>query len=152
MISIYVGNLPYAVRETDLIDLFTRYGGCIRATIVTDRETGRSRGYGFVEMQDPGEGRSAIAALAGQPFMGRPLTVNEARPRGSGTGQRVMGDGTGSVTAKPAADRPLRHRDDHARRDRDVADRQRRPAAEPAGEVAASTGYHNRLRQAVAGQ
>ncbi len=103
MINIYVGNLAYIVRDVDLIDYFSSYGHINKATVVTDRETGRSKGYGFVEMADRAEGENAIAALAGQPYKGRPMTVNEARPRGSGNGERVLGDGTGGTIAKENA-------------------------------------------------
>jgi RNA recognition motif-containing protein len=84
MINIYVGNLPYATQEDDLIDHFSQWGPVERATLVFDRETGRPRGFGFVEMADDEAGRKAIEASHGEAFNGRPLTVNEARPRGSG--------------------------------------------------------------------
>jgi len=101
VISIYVGNLTYAVPEADLVELFSEYGQVIRATIVVDRETKRSRGFGFVEMEEPEEGREAVAKLSGEMFQGRPLTINEARPRGSGTGERVYGDGSGGPSDAP---------------------------------------------------
>ncbi|MEM9882668.1 MAG: RNA-binding protein [Planctomycetota bacterium] len=84
MTNIYVGNLPYDTQEDGLIEHFTQWGRVERATLVFDRETGRPRGFGFVEMDDPDEAAKAIEEAHGQPFNGRPLTVNEARPRGSG--------------------------------------------------------------------
>lgn len=80
-INIYVGNLSYQTDNYDLGDLFAEYGEVTSARIITDRETGRARGFGFVEMANPEEGQKAIEALNGQEFMGRNLNVNEARPR-----------------------------------------------------------------------
>ena len=88
MFNIYVGNLPYATTEDELTQLFSQYGQVARASVITDRDTGRSRGFGFVEMENEGEGRAAIEALHGQSFEGRALTVNEARRRGGYSGQR----------------------------------------------------------------
>jgi cold-inducible RNA-binding protein len=79
--NIYVGNLPYDTSESDLETTFSPYGSVSRARIVTDRETGRSRGFGFVEMASDDEGRAAIEALNGTTMGGRTLVVNEARPR-----------------------------------------------------------------------
>ncbi len=76
---IYVGNLPFSSTEQSLTELFSEHGQVDSATIITDRETGRSRGFGFVEMSNGGE--EAISALNGQSLEGRALTVNEARPR-----------------------------------------------------------------------
>ena len=84
MINIYVGNLPYSTQEQDLIDHFSQWGEVDRATLVFDRETGRPRGFGFVEMIDEEEGKATIEAAHGAVMNGRPLTVNQARPRGSG--------------------------------------------------------------------
>ena len=81
MISIYVGNLPYDCTEEQVVELFKPFGEVNRATLVTDRETNRPRGFGFVEMPDDGEARKAIEALSGKELSGRPLTVNEARNR-----------------------------------------------------------------------
>lgn len=78
--SIYVGNLPWSATETDVRDLFEQYGTVHSAKVITDRETGRSRGFGFVEMDD-NEAQAAIEAADGQEMGGRPLRVNEARPR-----------------------------------------------------------------------
>ena len=79
--NIYVGNLPHATTDSELKDAFGQYGSVDSAKIITDRETGRSRGFGFVEMSDDGDGAKAVHELNGQDFDGRPLTVNEARPR-----------------------------------------------------------------------
>lgn len=81
MINIYVGNLPYTTDEHALRLLFENYGQVGRASVVMDRETGRSRGFGFVEMPNDDEGKNAIEQLNGSEFDGRNLTVNEARPR-----------------------------------------------------------------------
>lgn len=81
MLNIYVGNLPYDTGNEELEQLFSQFGTIQRATVVMDRESGRSRGFGFVEMAEETEGHSAIEALNGQDFGGRALTVNEAKPR-----------------------------------------------------------------------
>ena len=78
---IFVGNVAFSTSEFDLEELFGRHGRVTRATIATDRVTGRSRGFAFVEMPEREEALAAIAALHGSTFGGRPLTVNEARPR-----------------------------------------------------------------------
>jgi RNA recognition motif-containing protein len=84
--NIYVGNLPWATTTEDLVAMFEQYGAVDRAQVVTDRETGRSRGFGFVEMPNEAEAQAAIAALNNQPIDGRPLTVNVAKPREGGGG------------------------------------------------------------------
>ena len=78
---IFVGNVAFSTSEFDLEELFGRHGRVTRATIATDRVTGRSRGFAFVEMPEREEALAAIEALHGSSFAGRPLTVNEARPR-----------------------------------------------------------------------
>jgi RNA recognition motif-containing protein len=83
-INIYVGNLPWSTTTDDLYAIFQQYGAVTRAQVVTDRETGRSRGFGFVEMANEDEAQAAIAALNNQPLNGRPLTVNVAKPREAG--------------------------------------------------------------------
>src|SRR5215218_8876103 len=99
MKNIYVGNLSWETTSDDLLALFQDHGKVTRAQVVMDRETGRSRGFGFVEMEDDGEAQAAIAALNGQQHQGRPLTVNEAKPRegggGGGGGRRGGGGGYG---------------------------------------------------------
>lgn len=79
--NIYVGNLPWSATADDLLELFGKYGKVIRAQVITDRDTGRSRGFGFVEMDNDGEAQQAIDALNGFQHENRPLTVNEAKPR-----------------------------------------------------------------------
>ncbi len=86
--NIYVGNLPHATTDSELKDAFGQYGSVDSAKIITDRETGRSRGFGFVEMPDDGDGAKAVQELNGQDFDGRSLTVNEARPRERRSGSR----------------------------------------------------------------
>ncbi len=79
--NIYVGNLSYALSEPELRDAFANFGDVSSVKILTDRETGRSRGFGFVEMPNREEGEAAVANLNGKDVGGRPLRVNEARPR-----------------------------------------------------------------------
>jgi RNA recognition motif-containing protein len=97
--NIYVGNLTWDTTADDLLALFQQHGAVARAQVITDRETGRSRGFGFVEMDNDTEAQTAIDALNGKPFRGRPLTVNEARPReergGGGGGGYGGGRGGG---------------------------------------------------------
>ncbi len=81
MKKIYVGNLSFETTDTTLRNLFSTYGNVSSATILTDRETGRSRGFGFVEMDDDAAATAAIQALNGHNLDGRNLNVNEARPR-----------------------------------------------------------------------
>ncbi|MCK9241138.1 RNA-binding protein [Desulfocurvus sp.] len=78
--SIYVGNLPWSATEEELRDLFGQFGGVTSVKLVSDRETGRPRGFGFVEMEDA-DAAKAIEALEGTEFGGRTLRVNEAKPR-----------------------------------------------------------------------
>jgi RNA recognition motif-containing protein len=91
--NIYVGNLVWDATASDLLELFQQHGEVAQAQVITDRETGRSRGFGFVEMKNDAEAQAAIEALSGTPFRGRPLTVNEARPRESSGGGRGHGGG-----------------------------------------------------------
>ncbi len=79
--NIYVGNLSFDTSESDLQNAFASYGAVSTARIATDRDTGRARGFGFVEMANQAEAQAAIAALNGSELQGRTLTVNEARPR-----------------------------------------------------------------------
>jgi RNA recognition motif-containing protein len=93
--NIYVGNLAWECTQDDLLALFAEHGKVARAQVITDRETGRSRGFGFVEMENDQEAQNAIQALNGQNFRGRPLTVNEARPREGNGGGGYGGGGGG---------------------------------------------------------
>ena len=83
---LYVGNLKYTATSENLQDLFEKYGSVSSAQVLSDRETGRSRGFGFVEMSNDNEAELAIEGLDGQEHDGRRLTVNEARPRAVGGG------------------------------------------------------------------
>lgn len=91
MKNLYVGNLPHSTTEAELRNLFEAHGAVEKITLVTDRDTGRSRGFGFVEMTNASEADKAIATLNGTDLGGRTLTINEAkpkpeRPRGGGHG------------------------------------------------------------------
>ena len=89
--KIYVGNLAFETSESDLSEVFAQHGDVQEVSIIMDRETGRSRGFGFVEMKTEEAGRSAIGALDGTDLGGRQIKVNEARPRedrGGGGGRR----------------------------------------------------------------
>jgi len=93
--KIYVGGLPYPTTETELTDLFVQHGNVDSAKIITDKYTGRSRGFGFVEMPSEEEGKAAITALNGTQLDGRTLTVNQARPQEARTGGGRGGFGGG---------------------------------------------------------
>jgi RNA recognition motif-containing protein len=90
---LYVGNLSYGVSSDDLQQLFEQYGVVTSAQVLSDRESGRSRGFGFVEMANDAEADAAIEGLDGNDHEGRRLTVNEARPRTPGGGPRGGGGG-----------------------------------------------------------
>jgi len=79
--KLYVGNLNYDVDSSELQELFAAHGSVVSAQIINDRDTGRSKGFGFVEMSSDGEAEAAIAALNGQQHNGRAVTVNEAQPK-----------------------------------------------------------------------
>jgi RNA recognition motif-containing protein len=93
--KLYVGNLSYSVRDSDLQDLFADFGTVDSAQVIMDRDTGRSKGFGFVEMSSDEEARQAISALNGKEVEGRNLTVNEARPKEEGGGRGGYGGGGG---------------------------------------------------------
>ena len=98
--KLYVGNLSYQVTDSDLEQLFAQFGTVHSAQVIQDRDTGRSKGFGFVEMSNDHEAQAAIAALNEKEHDGRPLAVNEARPReerggGGGGGGRGRGGGYG---------------------------------------------------------
>ena len=96
--KLYVGNLGYGVTDSDLQQMFGQHGTVQSAQVIVDRDTGRSKGFGFVEMGSDQEAQAAIAALNGKEVEGRTLTVNEAKPRedrgrgGSGGGRGGYGD------------------------------------------------------------
>ncbi len=94
--KIYVGNLAYGVSSSDLQQMFEAHGEVQSAQVIMDRDTGRSKGFGFVEMSSDQEAQAAIAALNGKEVDGRTLTVNEARPKeGGGGGRGGYGGGGG---------------------------------------------------------
>src|SRR5438552_3957984 len=95
MKNLYVGNLPHSTTEDQLRELFQVHGAVDRASIVTDRDTRRSRGFGFVEMTNAGEAEKAIAALNGTELGGRQLTVNEAKPKADRPRSGAKFGGTG---------------------------------------------------------
>jgi RNA recognition motif-containing protein len=93
--KLYVGNLAYSVTASDLEKLFEPYGRVESAQVIADRDTGQSKGFGFVEMGSDQEAQAAIAALNGKESDGRALTVNEARPKAEGGGRGGYGGGGG---------------------------------------------------------
>ena len=103
--KLYVGNLPYTVRDEDLQQSFGQFGAATSAKVMMDRDTGRSKGFGFVEMASDAEAQAAINGMSGQSLGGRSITVNEARPMearpprtggfGGGGGDRSGGGGYG---------------------------------------------------------
>src|SRR5258708_23924398 len=98
MKNLYVGNLPHSTTEAELRNVFEPNGAVERVSSVTDKETGRSRGFAFVEMTNPGEADKAIAALDGSELGGRALKINEAKPktdRPRSAGQKFGGGGGG---------------------------------------------------------
>ncbi len=100
--TIYVGNLSFQATEEDLRDVFAEYGEVTRISLPIDRETGRKRGFAFVEMAVAEEEDKAIAALDGAEWLGRELRVNKARPRSEGgDGGGARRGGTGKFTSNP---------------------------------------------------
>ena len=102
--KLYVGNLAYSVRDESLQEAFSQFGAVTSAKVMMDRETGRSKGFGFVEMSSSAEAQAAMNAMNGQPLEGRAIVVNEARPRedrpggfggGGGGGRSPYGGGGG---------------------------------------------------------
>jgi RNA recognition motif-containing protein len=93
--KLYVGGLPYSVTEQQLNELFSQQGTVSSAKVITDKFTGQSRGFGFVEMSTAEEAKKAISALNGTQMDGRPLTVNEAKPQEKRTGGGGFGGGGG---------------------------------------------------------
>jgi cold-inducible RNA-binding protein len=97
--KLYVGNLPYSIGDNELNQMFTAFGTVASAQVIIDRDTGRSKGFGFVEMGTDQEAQAAIAACNGKDIEGRALTVNEARPKpeggGGGRGRGGYGGGGG---------------------------------------------------------
>jgi RNA recognition motif-containing protein len=94
--NLYVGNLPYRISEDQLRSTFEEFGSVSSCTIIKDKVTGQSKGFGFLEMPESSEAQAAIGSLNGRDLMGRKINVNEARPRESrptGGGQRAYGGG-----------------------------------------------------------
>lgn len=110
---LYVGNLSYSVDSSGLEQLFAQFGQVVSAQVIADRDTGRSKGFGFVEMGTDEEAQKAITELNGKPNDGRPLTVNEAKPKearsggfgGGGGGRGGGGGGGGRDRGGPRRDR-----------------------------------------------
>ena len=94
-VKLYVGNLPYSTTSDDLRNLFAEYGDVESADVITDRDTGRSKGFGFAELGTPDAAKAAIDALNGKDFGGRNLVVNEARPREDRPRDNRGGNGNG---------------------------------------------------------
>ena len=92
--KLYIGNLPYTVRDSDLEQAFSQFGSVTSAKVMMERETGRSKGFGFVEMGSDAEAQSAVHGMNGQPLGGRSIVVNEARPM-EARPPRSGGDGGG---------------------------------------------------------
>ena len=105
--NLYVGNLPYRMTEDQLRQEFEQYGEVSSCTIITDKATGQSKGFGFLEMPSREEAEAAITGLNGRDVQGRRLNVNEARPRegGGGGGFRGADAGRGSGGPRPRDDR-----------------------------------------------
>ena len=93
--KLYVGNLPYSATEQALIDKFSEYGTVDSASLITDRDSGQSKGFAFVEMSRDSEANAAIAALNGSDYDGRPMKVNEAKPQNKKPGGGRGGFGGG---------------------------------------------------------
>jgi RNA recognition motif-containing protein len=91
--KLYVGNLSYSASETELRDLFSQYGTVESVAVITDRDTGRSKGFGFVEFANDQEAQAAISGLNGKDMSGRSLTVSQARPKTEGGGGNRGGGG-----------------------------------------------------------
>ena len=94
--SIFVGNLPFRAEQEDIIELFSTYGEVTNCALPLERDTGRKRGFAFVEMSDEAAEASAIEALQGAELMGRPLRINKAEPRGSAPRRDYGGGGGGN--------------------------------------------------------
>ncbi len=93
--KLYVGNLPYSVRDSDLEQSFGQFGAVTSAKVMMERDTGRSKGFGFVEMASDAEAQAAVEGMNGQPLGGRSLVVNEARPMEARRPPRSGGGGFG---------------------------------------------------------
>jgi cold-inducible RNA-binding protein len=98
--KLYVGNLSFDAENSDLETMFAAHGTVRSAQIIMDRDSGRSKGFGFVEMSEGSEATAAISALNGRDFKGRPLTVNEAKPREDRSGDRSFSTASGGSSPR----------------------------------------------------
>jgi RNA recognition motif-containing protein len=99
--KLYVGNLPFSATDQSLVDAFSQCGTVESAKIITDRDSGRSKGFGFVEMSSEAEAADAIAKFNGADYEGRPMTVNEAKPMAPREGRGGFGGGGGGGGGRP---------------------------------------------------
>ena len=111
MKNIFVGNLDFGTTEASIRALFEAYGNVEKVNLITDRDTGRSRGFAFVEMPDSAVADRAITALNGANLDGRPLNVNEARPKSEGGGGRGFGGGPPRGRGGPGGGGPRQRRE-----------------------------------------
>jgi len=122
MKNLFVGNIPHSTTEAELRALFEPHGAVERVSVVTDRDTGRSRGFAFVEVTDAGAADKAVAALDGSDLGGRPMKVNEARPKEKSSGSGARGGRFGGAGGGGRGGRDGGGRDDyrgHARQPRE---------------------------------
>ena len=104
-IKLFVGSLPYSSTDDELNELFASFGTIVSARVIIDRESGRSKGFGFVEFEDDAAGKAAVTELDGADYQGRKLVVNEARPQGDRPPRREFGGGDrGGNTGGPRRD------------------------------------------------
>lgn len=104
-IKLFVGSLPYSTTDDELNELFASFGTIASARVIIDRESGRSKGFGFVEFEDDAAGKAAVTELDGADYQGRKLVVNEARPQGDRPPRREFGGGDrGGNTGGPRRD------------------------------------------------
>ncbi len=99
--KLYVGNLPYTARESDLQEMFAKAGTVKSVSLITDRDTGRSKGFGFVEMESQADAQKAISMFSGTQLDGRALTVNFARPREERSGGGYDNRGSRGSSGRP---------------------------------------------------
>jgi RNA recognition motif-containing protein len=125
-VSIFVGNLPFRAEQEDVIEIFSPFGTVVNCSLPLERDTGRKRGFAFVEMADPEMESRAIEGLQGVELMGRPLRINKAEPRGSGAPRRSHTPG-GSFGGGHAVERGSGTR---GWEDRSLADRSGQEAGE----------------------
>jgi RNA recognition motif-containing protein len=134
-VRLFVGNLPYSANETDIRQHFGTVGDPIQIVIPTDRDTGRPRGFAFVDYDDRAVAERAIQQLHGQPFKGRPLSVSEARdteggrPKGGGGAPKPMPIASRAAVTRTATSGPTSPRRDAARTSGRIASRKGRPKA-----------------------